>query len=197
MRHQLGLWAVLPLVLWQVARAQTFKCDDADGKGRGYTINDSAKHECQDGAFCYQLGKGVYCGVGSSDPVLADFNSVVGDSAPANKALCAKEGAATCKQADGRGAEYYHCVNGERQENKCAGGSVCYQDGDSAVVCGAASVNAEVCTPGAFKCNEADGTSPDFSRCIGGEQVALVCGTGLTCSQDGPFHVRCAAEAEG
>ncbi|KAJ2743750.1 hypothetical protein GGI20_003507 [Coemansia sp. BCRC 34301] len=198
MRHQLGLWAVLPLVLWQVAQAQTFKCDDADGKGRGYTINDSAKHNCQEGTFCYQLGKGVYCGVGSSDSTLAEPNSVAGDSASADKAVsnaCAKDGTAMCKLSDGHGAEYYRCIDGATQDFKCGGGSVCYKDGEG-VVCGASS-SVNVCTPGALKCSAADGTSADFSQCIGGEQVALVCGVGLTCSQDGPFHVRCASDADG
>ncbi|KAJ2831529.1 hypothetical protein GGI24_001547 [Coemansia furcata] len=194
MRHQLGLWAVLPLVVWQVVRAQTFKCDDADGKGRGYTINDGAKRDCQEGTFCYQLGKGVYCGVGSSDSVLPDSNEAAAAKAEIAPNACAKEGTATCKLPDGNGAAYIRCVNGVSQDFTCGGGSVCYQDGEG-ILCGATS-SARACTPGAFKCSADDGVSADFSRCIGGEQVALTCGDGLTCHQEGPFHVRCASEAD-
>ncbi|KAJ2335754.1 hypothetical protein GGH92_007938, partial [Coemansia sp. RSA 2673] len=194
MRHQLGIWAVLPLVVWQVVQAQTYKCDDTDGKGRGYTINDNIKHDCQEGTFCYQLGKAVYCGVGSSDPVVPE-SMVAVEAEKAAPSVCAKDGTATCKQADGHGAGYIRCVSGETQDFKCGGGSVCYQDGEG-IVCGASS-SAKACTPGAFKCNADDGASADFSRCIGGEQVALTCGEGLNCYQEGPFHVRCASDAEG
>ncbi|KAJ2381489.1 hypothetical protein H4S02_006189, partial [Coemansia sp. RSA 2611] len=194
MRHQLCLWAVLPLVVWQVVQAQTFKCDDADGKGRGYTIDGSVKHECQEGTFCYQLGKGLYCGVGSSDPPVSEPNNAA-EAAKAVSSSCVKDDTATCKQADGLGTAYVRCVNGESQEFKCGGGSVCYQDGEG-IMCGA-SASAKACTPGAVKCSADDGASADFSRCVGGEQVALTCGQGLTCYQEGPFHVRCATGAEG
>ncbi|KAJ2489925.1 hypothetical protein IWW37_003555 [Coemansia sp. RSA 2050] len=196
MRHQLCLWAVLPLVVWQAVRAQTFKCDDADGKGRGYTIDGSVKHECQEGTFCYQLGKGLYCGVGSSDPLVSESNSVAATEAmKAVSGSCAKDGTATCKLDDGQGAAFIRCINGESQEFKCGGGSVCYQDGEG-ILCGVKS-SAKACTPGAVKCSAEDGASADFTRCIGGEQVALTCGQGLTCYQEGSFHVRCATGAEG
>ncbi|KAJ1871880.1 hypothetical protein LPJ57_005140, partial [Coemansia sp. RSA 486] len=200
MRQNLSLFGLLPFIaVFQAAAAQKYKCDQADGVGRGYTVNGSEAHQCDEGTSCYQLGQGVYCGAGTGDVIAANsYNSTAPTAAPAPASyapapadLCSKSktAAAACKGPDGTGPGYYKCVDGKPQSFSCGGSSVCYQDGHG-IVCGVSNSTSS-CTPGALKCGAADGTSAEFSRCVDGEQVSLTCGAGSACYQEGPFHVSC------
>ncbi|KAJ1723708.1 hypothetical protein LPJ53_001989 [Coemansia erecta] len=189
--YNFSLVGLLPLVLVQATNAQKYKCDQPDGVGRGYKVDGTEAHQCDEGTSCYQLGQGVYCGAGTGAVVAAPTNApAVYEPAPAPAPACDKNGpAAVCKGPDGTSPNYYKCVNGKPQSYSCDGSSVCYQDSHG-IVCGASNSTSS-CTPGALKCASADGTSPDFSKCVDGEQVSLTCGAGLACSQEGPFHVNC------
>ncbi|KAJ2887358.1 hypothetical protein FB639_001379 [Coemansia asiatica] len=203
MKQNLSLFGLLPLIaIFQAAAAQKHKCDQADGVGRGYTVNGNEAHQCDEGTSCYQLGQGVYCGAGAGDVMTASsYNNTVAPTAlpapyapyapaPAPAGICDKNStAAVCKGPDGTSPDYYKCVDGKPQSFSCGGSSVCHQDGH-AIVCGVSNSTSS-CTPGALKCGAADGTSPEFSRCVDGEQVSLTCGAGLSCYQEGPFHVSC------
>ncbi|ORX70558.1 hypothetical protein DL89DRAFT_266760, partial [Linderina pennispora] len=188
MKHKLTSLSFAVFFLLHSARAQQYKCDLADGTGRGYKVNGSEAHQCDDGTFCYQLGQGVYCGVGVGNTLASDCNSSPA-SGLSTGGLCSNEGSATCHQEDGKGPNYFRCVDGKAEQFACGGGSVCYQNG-SGVFCGVPS-DSSTCVPGAAKCGAADGRSADFTKCIGGESVSYTCGVGLTCYQEGPFHVSC------
>ncbi|KAI9501970.1 hypothetical protein BX070DRAFT_253907 [Coemansia spiralis] len=203
MRSCLSFLSLLSLVAVQVAIAKDYKCDQPDGVGAGYTIGGSEAHQCSDGTFCYQVNNGIYCGVGSGDTVQlaeeAHQNMSPANDLPAQRAralnLCAKDkAAAVCRLADGEDSNYYRCVDDKVQAHKCGGETVCY-DKNGGVFCGASN-KASGCTNGAVKCASIDGHGPDFTRCIGGEQVAATCGVGLACYQEGPFHISCGPHNE-
>ncbi|PVV00084.1 hypothetical protein BB559_000125, partial [Furculomyces boomerangus] len=185
--------------------AAMYKCNKPDGISAGYTYNKSQKLSCEKGSFCYQLGEGVYCGVGSASVVsgITSFDksrpidtygrdSQVYRQGAQAAANCSTANKYTCVEGDGLNTGFYSCADNKPSFYNCAKGSSCYQD-NAGIYCGSKNSTDTKCGDNTQKCIAQDGYDSHFLKCIDGESVTMSCGSGTVCYQQGPFAVSCVA----